>query len=85
MSNNKSSSIQDLVLNHLRKEKVELIVYLSNGVPLKGFITSFDNFTFIIEYEGKQSLVYKHSVSTIVFSKEVKLEAIDALNIEQKV
>ncbi len=71
MSANKT--IQDLVLNQLRKEKIELMVYLNNGVPLKGRITSFDNFTFIMVNEGKQTLVYKHSVSTIVFPKEVNI------------
>ena len=66
--------MQDLILNHLRKKKVDLLVYLSSGVPLKGRITSFDNFTFIIENEDRQSLVYKHAVSTIVFPKDIKIE-----------
>ena len=79
MSSNKSNNIQDLILNHVRKKKADLMVYLSNGVPLKGRITSFDNFTFIIENEGKQSLVYKHAVSTIVFPKDIR---IDKLSLE---
>ena len=66
--------MQDLILNHLRKKKTDLMIYLSNGVPLKGRITSFDNFTFIIENEGKQSLVYKHAVSTIILPKDIKIE-----------
>ncbi len=71
-----SGNIQDFVLNRVRKERVELVIYLSNGVPLKGRITSFDNFTFIVEYDDKKSLVYKHAVSTIVFPKSLKLDRI---------
>jgi len=68
------NNIQDLVLNSARKEKMEITVYLTNGVPLKGRVLSFDNFTVIIEQEGKQSLVYKHAISTIVLSKALNLD-----------
>jgi len=70
---NKNNS-QDMVLNSARKEKMEITVYLTNGVPLKGRVLSFDNFTVIIEQEGKQSLVYKHAISTIVLSKALNLD-----------
>ncbi|MBL8020643.1 MAG: RNA chaperone Hfq [Spirochaetia bacterium] len=68
------NNIQDLVLNSARKEKMEITVYLTNGVPLKGRVLSFDNFTVIIEQDGKQSLVYKHAISTIVLSKALNLD-----------
>lgn len=68
------NNIQDLVLNSARKEKMEITVYLTNGVPLKGRVLSFDNFTVIIEQDGKQSLVYKHAISTIVLSRALKLD-----------
>lgn len=68
------NNIQDLVLNSARKEKMEITVYLTNGVPLKGRVLSFDNFTVIIEQDGKQSLVYKHAISTIVLSKALTLD-----------
>lgn len=71
---NKTKHIQDLVLNHLRKKRIELSVYLNNGVALKGRISSFDNFTFTVENKSMQSLVYKHSVSTIVFPKDVRID-----------
>ena len=48
------NNIQDYILNTARKEKIELTIYLLNGVPLKGKVTSFDNFTIIIENESKQ-------------------------------
>lgn len=68
------NNIQDLVLNSARKDKMEITVYLTNGVPLKGRVLSFDNFTVIIEQDGKQSLVYKHAISTIVLSRALKLD-----------
>ena len=58
-----------MVLNGARKEKMEITIYLTNGVPLKGRVVSFDNFTVVIESDGKQSLVYKHAISTIILSK----------------
>ncbi len=73
MASNKNN-IQDLVLNGARKEKMEITLYLTNGVPLRGRVASFDNFTVVIENEGKQSLVYKHAISTIVLSKALNFE-----------
>jgi host factor-I protein len=71
------NNIQDYILNTARKEKIELTIYLLNGVPLKGKVTSFDNFTIIIENESKQNLIYKHAVSTIIPSKIIKLQQED--------
>jgi host factor-I protein len=68
------NNIQDYILNTARKEKVELTIYLLNGVPLKGKVTSFDNFTIIIENETKQNLIYKHAVSTIIPAKPIKFQ-----------
>ncbi len=72
------NNIQDYILNTARKDKIELTVYLLNGVPLKGKVSSFDNFTFILEQEGKQQLVYKHAVSTIIPLKPIKLQMEEA-------
>ncbi|MCB1317017.1 MAG: RNA chaperone Hfq [Leptospiraceae bacterium] len=68
------NNIQDLVLNSARKEKMEITVYLTNGVPLRGRVVSFDNFTVVIENDDKQSLVYKHAISTIVLNKSLNFE-----------
>jgi host factor-I protein len=71
------NSIQDQVLNGARKEKMEITIYLTNGVPLKGKVISFDNFTVIIDNGGKQSLVYKHAISTIILAKAINLEVLE--------
>lgn len=71
----RSQNLQDSYLNQLRKDKIPVVVYLTNGVRLKGVIKGFDNFVIILE-ENTQSLIYKHAVSTIVPERniEVKLE-----------
>jgi host factor-I protein len=67
------NNIQDYLLNQVRKEKLNLTIYLSNGVPLKGKVVSFDNYTIIIEFEGKQSMIYKHAITTIIPEKSIRL------------
>ncbi len=71
----KSQNLQDNYLNQLRKDKTAVVVYLTNGVRLKGVIKSFDSFVILLE-ENTQSLIYKHAVSTIVPERniEVKLD-----------
>lgn len=58
-------NLQDSFLNQVRKENVPVVIYLVNGFQLRGAVKGFDNFTVIIENEGKQQLVYKHAISTI--------------------
>ena len=53
-------NLQDSFLNHVRKENLGVIIYLMNGFQIRGLVRGFDNFTVIIENEGKQQLVYKH-------------------------
>jgi host factor-I protein len=73
MGNNvRSQSLQDNYLNQLRKDKTLVVVYLTNGVRLRGVIKSFDNFVILLE-ENTQSLIYKHAVSTIVPEKNIEV------------
>ncbi len=66
-------NIQDQFLNTLRRENIFVTVYLMNGFQLKGLVKGFDNFTVILEAEGKQQLIYKHAISTFTPSKNVQL------------
>lgn len=66
-------NLQDMLLNQLRKDKVLSTVFLTNGFQLKGTIKGFDNFVVILESEGKQQMIYKHAISTLVPSKAVNL------------
>lgn len=58
-------NLQDSFLNQVRKENIPVTIYLVNGFQLKGQVKGFDNFTVILELEGKQQMIYKHAISTI--------------------
>ena len=66
-------NLQDTFLNQVRKESIPLTIYLVNGFQLRGLVKGFDNFTVVLENEGKQQLVYKHAISTITPSRSVSL------------
>ena len=68
----RGQGFQDNYLNQLRKDKIPVVVYLTNGVRLRGMIKSFDNFVILLE-ESTQSLIYKHAVSTIVPEKNIEV------------
>lgn len=66
-------NLQDFFLNQVRKEGTPVTIYLVNGFQLKGIVKGFDNFTVILEVEGKQQMVYKHAISTIMPLKHINL------------
>ncbi|MEA4824860.1 MAG: RNA chaperone Hfq [Clostridiaceae bacterium] len=59
-------SLQELFLNQARKEKMLVTVFLTNGFQLKGYVRGFDSFTVVLDSDGRQQLIYKHALSTIV-------------------
>ena len=63
--NKTNINLQDVFLNQVRKEHIAVTIYLTNGFQLKGMVKGFDNFTVIIDSDGRQQLVYKHAISTI--------------------
>lgn len=67
-------NIQDQFLNQLRKDNISVTVFLTNGFQLRGLIKGFDNFTVILETEGKQQLVYKHAISTFAPQRNIQLK-----------
>jgi len=71
----KPINIQDTFLNQLRKNSIFVTVFLLNGFQLKGLIKSYDNFTVLMESDGKQQLIYKHAISTFVPAKAVSISA----------
>lgn len=72
ISAGKGVNLQDNFLNQLRKDKTPVVIYLTNGVRLKGIIKGFDNFVILLR-ETTQSLIYKHAVSTIVPEREIEI------------
>jgi host factor-I protein len=67
---NKISCLQDPFLNALRRQRVPVAVYLTNGIKLQGHIVSFDQYVILLKNNTKQ-MVFKHSVATVVPSRNV--------------
>ncbi|NOZ32538.1 MAG: RNA chaperone Hfq [Alphaproteobacteria bacterium] len=78
MSNEKGQNLQDAFLNHVRKNKVQVTVFLVNGVKLQGVITWFDNFCLLLRRDAQSQLVYKHAISTIMPAGPIQLFDPDA-------
>jgi host factor-I protein len=66
MAAERPQSLQDAFLNHVRKNKTPLTIFLVNGVKLQGIVTWFDNFCVLLRRDGHSQLVYKHAISTIM-------------------
>lgn len=64
-------NLQDTFLNQARKDKVAVVVYLTNGFQIRGCVIGFDNFIVILEVDGKQNMIYKHAISTIIPTKDI--------------
>lgn len=73
----KSGNLQDLFLNHLRREKAPVTMFLVKGVKLQGIVTWFDNFSILLRRDGQSQLVYKHAISTIMPANPVDANSFD--------
>ena len=72
----KTQILQEPFLNALRKEKIQVSIFLVNGIKLQGQVDSFDQYVIILKNTVNQ-MVYKHAISTIVPTKSVKLQTED--------
>jgi host factor-I protein len=73
MASEKQQNMQDVFLNHVRKNKMPVTIFLINGVKLQGVITWFDNFCVLLRRDGHAQLVYKHAISTVMPAQPVQL------------
>ena len=62
---NKTIKVQDYFLEEKKNNKSILEIHLINGIILKCKIINMDNFSLLVEINGKKSLVYKHSIAYI--------------------
>lgn len=69
----KPQNLQDQFLNHIRKNKTPVTVFLVNGVKLQGIVTWFDNFCILLRRDQHSQLVYKHAISTIMPAGPIQL------------
>ena len=70
----KNMNLQDAILNYVRKEKAFVSIYLTSGLHFKGNVIGFDNFVIILDCDGRQQMIYKHAVSTVVPGKNIRLD-----------
>ncbi len=70
----KTQNLQDLFLNQARKDRLAVTMFLMNGFQLRGIIRGFDGFTVILDSDGKQQMIYKHAISTVVPVRPIALE-----------
>ncbi len=89
MAADRSQNLQDTFLNHVRKNKTPLTIFLVNlvnGVKLQGVVTWFDNFCVLLRRDGHSQLVYKHAISTIMPGHPIQLfEGADEASAAEKV
>ena len=70
----KTQNLQDIFLNQARRDKSVVTMFLMNGFQLHGIVRGYDSFTVILDSDGKQQLIYKHAISTVVPPKPIDLE-----------
>lgn len=70
---NSNEIYQDIFLNQARRSRTCVTVFLMNGFQMRGIITGFDLFVILLQSEGKQQMIYKHAVSTIVPSTPLNM------------
>ena len=69
----KQQNLQDAFLNHVRKNRAQVTVFLVNGVKLQGVITWFDNFSMLLTRDGYTQMIYKHAISTVMPVEEMSM------------
>ncbi len=80
---NKNLNLQDVFLNQARKERLAVTIFLMNGYQFKGMVKGFDSYIVILDCAGKQYVVYKHAISTIVPARPINV--LDAANQQEDI
>ena len=70
----KANNLQEIFLTQVRRERRQVTVFLMNGFQMRGYVSGFDAFTLVLMTDGKQQVIYKHAISTIVPERPVPLE-----------
>ena len=74
----KNTNLQDAFLTQARRRNVPLTVFLVNGFQMRGTVRGFDPFVVVLESEGRQQMLYKHAISTVVPSQNLELRDAEA-------
>ena len=70
-----TTTLQEAILNEVRREKVPVTLFLMNGFQLRGTLTGFDSFVVVLLTAGKQQMIYKHAISTLAPIKPLRAAA----------
>lgn len=65
-------NLQDTILKEVRRERIPVTLFLMNGFQLRGVITGYDSFVVVLNTDGKQQMIYKHAISTLVPVRPLK-------------
>ena len=68
------TNLQEMFLTQIRRERRPVTVFLMNGFQMRGQVSGFDPFPVVLMTDGKQQVIYKHAISTIVPERPVSLE-----------
>lgn len=71
-------NLQDVFLNQARKDHVQITVFLISGYQIKGLVKGFDPYTIVIDSDGKQQMIYKHAISTLIPTRPINFLAKDS-------
>ncbi len=80
MSSDKSGNLQEVFLNHIRKNKTPVTLFLVNGVKLQGIVTWFDTFSVLLRRDAHSQLVYKSAISTVMPLNPIRLYGEDDIS-----
>ena len=69
----KTNNLQEIFLTQVRRDRRPVTMFLMNGFQMRGTITGYDPFVVVLDSDGRQQVIYKHAVSTIVPIRPVEL------------
>ena len=62
----KKTNLQDLFLLRIRQDRLPVTLFLMNGFQMRGIVTGYDPFVVVLDSDGRQQVIYKHAISTVV-------------------
>ena len=73
----KKTNLQDLFLLRIRQDRLPVTLFLMNGFQMRGIVTGYDPFVVVLDSDGRQQVIYKHAISTIVPILPVELREME--------
>ena len=67
-----TTTLQEAILNEVRRDRVPVTLFLMNGFQLRGIVTGYDSFVVVLVSDGKQQMIYKHAISTLAPIRPLK-------------